>query len=142
MQITKYVLPVVVGAMAGIMLISGGETMVFSVYPLLPGTDRYDAESLAKAMKVLPASAFMFLIVNYIVCSFLAGILTTLVSKGTTLRPPIVVGIVLTLAGLYNIVKLPHPLWFSILNLFIYLPFVYFGYLVVRKKEPVFSNNE
>ena len=135
MGITKYVLPVVVGAMSGMILITLGEMWVETIYPLRAGTDKYDVDSLAKAIKDMPDKAFVLLLVNYIICSFLAGMITTLVAKRTSLRPAFVVGIVLTLAGLYNVIYLPHPLWFSVLNLLVYLPFVYLGYLSVRKKQ-------
>ncbi len=135
MQITKYVLPVVVGAMSGMILITLGEMAIHHMYPLPPGTDLYDADSLAKAMKQMPESALLFLLVNYVISSFLAGIIATLISGRVTLRPALVVGIVLTLAGLYNVIVLPHPMWFSMLNLLVYLPFVYLGYLAVRKKS-------
>ena len=135
MAITKYVLPVVVGAMSGMILITLGEMWIETIYPLRAGTDKYDVDSLAKGLKDMPDKAFVLLLVNYIVCSFLAGLIATLVANRTMLRPAIVVGIVLTLAGLYNVIYLPHPLWFSFANLLVYLPFAYLGYLIVRKKE-------
>jgi len=134
MQVTKYVLPVVVGAMSGMILITLGEMSIETLYPLPPGTDKYDVESLAKAIKLMPDNGFILLLVNYAVGSYLAGLIATLVAGRTMLRPAIVVGIVLTLAGLYNVINLPHPVWFAILNLVVYLPFTYMGYLTARKK--------
>jgi len=142
MGITKYVLPVVVGAMSGMILITLGEMWIETIYPLRAGTDKYDVDSLAKAIKEMPDKAFVLLLINYIVCSFLAGMISTLVGRRTSLRPALVVGIVLTLAGLYNVINLPHPLWFSVLNLLVYLPFVYLGYLIVRKKEVNSENKD
>lgn len=139
MQITKYILPVVAGTMAAMMLILLGETAIIKMY-LPPGANQNDPEAIANAVKHMPLSAFLFLLVNYIICSFIAGIISTLISKRIALMPALVVGIVLTLAGLYNVVSIPHPMWFSVFNLFIYLPFTYFGYLVIRKKEPLFSS--
>ncbi len=133
MGVTKYVLPVVVGAMSAMMLITLGEMWIETLYPLAPGTDKYDVDSLAKGMKAMPDKAFMLLLVNYIVCSFLAGIVSTLLSKRISAKPATVVGIVLTLAGLYNILYLPHPVWFSVVNLLVYLPFTYLGYLLLRR---------
>ena len=134
MRITQYVLPVVIGAMGGIMLITTGEMYIETMYPLAPGTDKYDVDSLAKGMKAMPDKAFILLLVNYIVCSFLAGLIATLVAKRITGRPAFVVGIVLTLAGIYNTLYLPHPAWFSVVNLMVYLPFAYLGYLLTRRK--------
>ncbi len=68
MQFTKYVLPVVVGAMSGMILITLGEMWIETLYPLAPGTDKYDVDSLAKGMKKMPDKAFVLLIVNYMVC--------------------------------------------------------------------------
>ena len=135
MQFTKYVLPVVVGAMSGMILITVGEIGLHMLYPLPAGTDLYDVDSVAKYIGHLPATAFVFELLIYIVSSFLAGLLSSLLSKRESARPPVVVGIVLTLAGLYNVINLPQPLWFSVLNLIVYLPFAYLGFLVVRKKS-------
>jgi len=135
MEITKYVLPVVVGAMSGMILITFGEIGIHQLYPLPAGTDLYDPESLAKAMKLMTNTEFELLMANYIIASFLAGVITTLVAKRTMARPTIIVGIVLTLAGLYNVIALPHPMWFTVSNLFVYLPLAYLGYLAVRKKQ-------
>ena len=134
MQITKYVLPVVVGAMCGMILVILGRDWIFTLYPLLPGTDKYDADSLAKSIKLLPDNAFMLLLLNSVVSSFLAGIISSLVSLRTTMRPPLVVGFVLMLAGLYDVLNLPEPTWFIVANLLVYMPAAYLGYLVVRKK--------
>ncbi|MCW3123656.1 MAG: hypothetical protein JWQ38_3148 [Flavipsychrobacter sp.] len=134
MTVTKYVLPVVVGAMAAMMLITLGETYVGTLYPLRPGTDRYDAASLAAGMRDMPDKAFMLLLVNYMVCSFVGGIAGTLFIKRESARPSVVIGIVLTFAGLYNFLYLPHPSWFAV-NLLVYIPFSYLGYLLLRRKE-------
>lgn len=139
MEITRYVLPVVVGAMSGMILIILGENALHNLYPLLPGTDKYDPASLAMALKLMPVRFFQLLLANYIISSFLAGVISTLVARRNTMRPAIVVGIVLTLAGIYNVIYLPQPLWFSVINLVVYLPFTFAGYLAVRKKtlQPV-----
>jgi len=135
MPISKYVLPVVAGIMAGAMLINQGENLVIRFYPLPTGINQHDKDAIANALKQMPLSAFLFLLVNYAICSMVAGIITTLLAKRTTLTPALIVGIALTLGGLFNVISIKHPMWFSILNLFIYLPFVYFGYLSVRIKE-------
>ena len=141
MQITKYILPVVAGTMAAMMLILVGETAIIKMYLPL-NISPNDTEAVSNAVKYMPLSALLFLLVNYVICSLIAGVVSTLIAKRITKRPAVVVGIVLTLGGLYNVISIPHPMWFTVLNLFIYLPFTYLGYLVTRKKEPLFSNND
>ncbi len=140
MQVTKYILPVVVGTMAAMMLIKLGETAIIKMY-LPPGINQNDLAAISEVVKQLPLSAFLFLLINYIVCSFLGGIISTLISKRETMLPMLVVGIALTLGGLYNVMSIKHPMWFAVISLFSYLPFSYFGYWAVRKKEPVFTGN-
>jgi len=141
MQITKYVLPVVVGAMCGMILIILGRNLVFTIYPLLPGTDKYDADSLGRSIKLLPDKGFIMLLVNSAVCSFLAGIIATLVSKRETMRPPLVVGFVLMLAAVYDFINLGEPTWFAVINVLIYMPLAYLGYVTLRKKIVVNDQN-
>jgi len=134
MEIARYVLPVVVGSMAGMMLIIFGENFIHQMFVPL-GLNLSDPDTLAKGLKLMPARFFVMLLANYAIDSFIAGIIATLISKRTTMRPAIVVGIVLTLAGLYNDIYLPHPTWFTVTNLLTYLPMAFLGYLVVRKKD-------
>jgi hypothetical protein len=140
MTITKYVLPVVVGAMSGMILIVLGEKGIYIKYPPPADTDFYDADSLAKYIRLLPVNAFVLLLINYTVCSFIAGVISTLVAKRTSLIPALVVGIALTLSGLYYIFTMPQPVWYSVASLFTFIPFTLLGYLLIRKKEPVIGN--
>jgi hypothetical protein len=135
MNFTRYVLPVVVGAMAGMILITLGEMWI--TMQAVGNIDTHDPNAMAIAVKNMPAKVFVYLLVNYAVCSFGAGLVATLVGGRILLRPALVVGVVLTLAGLYNSMHLTHPAWFSGMNLAAYLPFSYLGYLVIRKRAPV-----
>jgi hypothetical protein len=118
MQITKYILPVVAGAMAGMILITVSQTKIV----------------LAYGNEAMPDTAYMALIGVYMVCSFCAGVIATAIAQRETAIPGVVVGIVLTLAGIYNMMHISHPGWFIAGNVVAYLPFTYLGYLLIRKK--------
>ena len=136
MKIFDNVPAVVVGAMTGLILIVLLYKGIHSdaLYPLPAGTDRYNADSLSKGVSALPANAFILALLAYIVSSFIAGVVTTIISKRTKRNPSIVVGVILTIMGIYYIVNLHQPAWFSIASLFTYLPFTYLGYIISRKK--------
>jgi hypothetical protein len=133
MDISKHILPVVAGAVAGMVLIGLGEGIIHHAFPLPPGTDVHDHDSLEQAMSFLPASVFIWLLINYFIASLLAGLTATILGKRITMQPAIIVGIVLLLSGLFNLLYLPHPLWFVVLNLILYVPAAYLGYLLVKK---------
>jgi hypothetical protein len=135
MDITRYVLPVVVGAMAGMILITAGEAIVQHLYPPSPGTDLHDVESLARYILALPEGAYSCKLADYVTGSFLAGLTSTLVSARKTIKPAFIVAIILTLAGLYYIINMPYPRWFAIASAITYFPATLLGYFVVRKKS-------
>lgn len=118
MQISKYILPVVVGAMSGMMLITISQTKIVVAY----------------GNEVMPDTAYWVLVGVYAVCSFCAGLIATAIAQRDTAIPAVVVGTVLTLAGIYNMLHLTHPGWFVAGNIVAYLPFAYLGYLLIRKK--------
>jgi hypothetical protein len=142
MAITKNILPVVVGTIASLILIRAGEWGIHFLYPLPPGTDLHNMGSLGNAIRQMPAGAFIALLANYAFAAFAGGVVASLVSNRVHKVPAIVVGIVLTVAGLMNAVMLPNPVWFKIANLFIYLPLAYMGYLLVRKELTDADNPE
>ena len=65
--------------------------------------------------------------------TFIAGISTTLVSKN--IIPIYIIGVFFTLAGIYNLYMLPHPLWFNIgLELQIYFPAAIYSHKLISKR--------
>ena len=136
MKIFNNVPAVVVGSMTGLILIVLLYKGIHSnaLYPLPVGTDQYNDESLSKGVSTLPTNAFILALLAYVVSSFIAGIVATIISKRTTRNPSLVVGVILTIMGVYYIVNMHQPAWFSIASLFAYLPFTYLGYIVSRKK--------
>ena len=126
----KLVLPVVVGAMAGMAMIQLAERLLQLKYPLPPGL------SLRDAVAAMPVSAFAFLLLGYSVASLCAGLVATMVSGRENIRPAIIVGIIITSGGVFNNISVPgQPQWFSIISLLAYLPFAMLGYLLVRKRD-------
>src|SRR4051812_5085228 len=122
MRFTKYILPVVVGAMAAMMLINLGEYFISRQYHVMDGIDVKNTSLVEAAIRDMPVTVFVLLLVNYSIASFLGGVIAALIAGRTVMRPSVIVGIVLTLAGLYNVLSLRHPLWFTIVNLFVYVP--------------------
>lgn len=127
-HLVKYTMPVVAGVISGSLLIGLMEELVHLMYPTDPGLSREEM------IKQMPMSALVLIIGVYIICSFGAGIVASLIAKKTTAVPAIIVGVVLTLGGMYNAIHLHHPLWFIIINLFIYIPLAWLGYYSVRKR--------
>ena len=137
MKNTKVIFGTLVGAMAGIALVALGEYLIGKMFHLPEGTNMDDKKAMAAAIASMPATAFILLLVNYGIASAIAGAVGTLVSGKTSKLPALIAGGILTAAGLMNILSIPQPIWFDVINLAEYIPCAYAGYLVLRRKEVV-----
>lgn len=136
MSIRKYILPVVAGVMAGMMLQAFAEKGIHSVYPPPPGLDFRDKVAIASYMAQVPASAMMLQLLNYLVCSLIAGAVATLISGRVISRPALAVGIVITLASIANVFMLPgQPVWFVVISLLMHIPAALVGYALARSRS-------
>lgn len=115
-----------------IMLVQMGNSMV-----VMPPSQEVmsDPARLRDFMTNLPMTAYVVVLIGYIIASFAGGFIVTKmarqVSTGVTL--PIVVGGFLTLAMIMNLVSLPgQPLWFAVLCLLSFIPLSLLGHRFAR----------
>lgn len=92
-------------------------------------------ELLKQFMANLPTSAYLPVYLGYVLGSFIGGMITMKLSKNQNSLMVILLGCILTLAGAFNFfIFLPgQPLWFVILSLLSYLPFVWFGKKIISR---------
>lgn len=101
-----------------------------------PGNDVLnDPAKLREYMANGPAMAYVVVLIGYVLASFAGGFIVTKmsrqVSSGTTL--PLVVGGILTVAGILNYVMLPgQPVWFLVLSLLTFVPVTLIGHRFAR----------
>jgi hypothetical protein len=74
---------------------------------------------------VLPAGALLFIIAAYVVGSFVAGWAAGKITKSMTAA--LIAGGLLMIGGLVNVILIPHPLWFTIASIVVYLPCAWIG---------------
>lgn len=107
----RSIVVVLAGLVASILVVSGTDAIVSSLYPLPPGTDMTDREALGQAAAALPVSAFVILLVGWSLAS-LAGAFVAARWAG---RAPVthgwVVALILLAATVANLVAIPHPIW-------------------------------
>ena len=101
-----------------------------------PGNDVLnDPAKLREYMANGPAMAYVVVLIGYVLASFAGGFIVTKmsrqVSSGTTL--PLIVGAILTAAGIMNFVMLPgQPVWFLVLSLLTFIPVTLIGHRFAR----------
>ncbi len=135
MRIWKNILAVIVGIITALILISAGEYIMQYMFPLPAGTNTKDSKALVAAFAHMPASAFIFLLINYMIASFMGGLVATLTSGRTKAIPALIIGVFLTVAGIAYNLQVPNPTWFAIISLLVYIPMAYGGFTTVRKPD-------
>lgn len=122
----KYLLfagAVVGGALVGA-LING--FLVYLGPKLIPppsGFDLTTLEGLRQAMPHMAPRHFIFPFLAHALGTFLGAAVSSLMVRGQSLWPAMIVGLLFLLGGIVNVVTLPAPAWFSAADLLLaYIP--------------------
>jgi hypothetical protein len=131
----KNIIGIVLGlavAMTSFMLF---ETIAHFAYPMNKNVDVDNAESMQSYMKTVPIGSLSLVLTGWIVGSFLAGYFAKVVSKNNTKRNPIILGIILESATIFNFILLPHPTWFIVVSLLVLIPAVFVGHYFAKSEN-------
>lgn len=104
----------IAGVLVAGLIVSLVEMLGHTVYPVPPELDMSDLDTLREYIAGLPAGAFVFVAAGWFLGT-LGGVLTA--CRIGTAKPMIFTMVVtgfMLLATAYNLVVIPHPLWFSI----------------------------
>lgn len=112
----KVLIAVLAGMVTGYALIFGIEALGHSVYPPPADFDYTNAESMKRMMAEAPIGALLFVALAHFLAGFFGNMVALLVAKRRRLPAFIYSGLLLT--GTVSLLfMLPHPLWFSVLDL-------------------------
>ncbi|MCI0340457.1 MAG: hypothetical protein L0216_04800 [Planctomycetales bacterium] len=117
------------GTVAAMLLITLVQQVSHRVYPMPPGVTPQKKEEFAAWVKTLPLGALLFVLASYILGSFGGGLVAALV--GAALWPALVVGGLLMAMGIMILFEIPHPPWFAVVTLLVYVPLAWLGGWIV-----------
>ena len=90
-------------------------------------------EVVREVLAGAPAGALLVVILGWVLGSLAGGGVTAWISQRAPIVHGLVLGGLLTLAGIANNLMLPPPLWFWIATFVIFLPAVYVGARLARR---------
>jgi hypothetical protein len=133
--IVKNILAVIAGVFGGgainmgIIMISG------SLIPAPDGAVITTMEGLKASMHLMEPKHFLMPFLAHALGTFAGAAIASLIAANNKMRFAIGVGIWFMLGGIINIMMLPSPLWFTIVDLGLaYIPMAYIaGRIVIRK---------
>jgi CHASE2 domain-containing sensor protein len=104
------------------------------IFPFPKWMDTSNLAEVQAFVETLPSTAYIMVLLWWVTGSFLAGLITTKLSKEKTFRLSLIVGIVLTLLWILNNIMIAHDWWFNFVGLPMFLVFTYIGHRFGKKK--------
>jgi hypothetical protein len=124
----RSIISVVVGLMSAIAIFVIAEAINNVLHPIPPTLDFKDSHAVKVFYDNQPLSLWLLVLAGWIIGSALCGFLIKFISKNNSKKLPIVAGSILTLSAIANFFSLPHPAWFIIVGLLIFIPSTLMGH--------------
>ena len=135
-SIVRSVLGVIAGLVAAMVLIVGTEAVWAVVYPPVPGVDLHDMEACKAHIAQLPADAFVIAAVGWGLAVLAGSWVATRLGAGRHPAHGYVVGLILSAAAVANMLMLPYPALFWVLNVVSFPACTYLGIPWGRGRSP------
>ena len=132
------VVAVVVGMIVAFIFMIAIESYSHSIYPTPEGLnpmDPADKEKFQAFLDTAPLGMFGIVLLGHIVASFFGGFIASLINKRRSRRAALVVGMLLTMAGIVNLSAFVYPTWFGIMDLPCYIIFAWLGSKLIKKEK-------
>ena len=134
--IIKNILAIIAGVVIGsavnmaIIMISG------SIIPPPEGVDNTTVEGLKAGMHLFQPKHFLFPFLAHALGTFVGALIAAVIAASRKMLFALVIGGIFLAGGIANILMLPSPIWFTILDLIgAYIPMGYFaGRLIVKNQ--------
>ena len=133
--ILKNIIAVIAGFLCG-SLVNGGIIMISgSVIPPPEGADVTTMEGLKASMHLFEPKHFLMPFLAHALGTLVGAFLAAKLAANHQLKFALVIGILFLAGGITNVILLPSPLWFSVLDLVAaYLPMAYLAGKTAIKK--------
>lgn len=141
--ILKNILAIIVGALIGSAVNMGMIMLSGSIIPPPEGTDNTTMEGLIASMHLFEPKHFIFPFLAHALGTFAGAFLTAMIAASHQLKLALVIGVLFLTGGIYMVVALPSPVWFSVLDLGgAYIPMAYFGWRLALATKNIMRQNE
>lgn len=128
-----------IGVFAGIaiavMIFMGFERILDALYPAPKVVDISDYVAKTNYEINLPNSALLLNILGWIIGSFICGLVIKIIDHSNSKTPAYIAGLFLMSAGIVAIFAYPHPIWYYILSMIVFIPFSILGHSIYIRKN-------
>ncbi len=133
--IIKNILAVVVGAIVGSAVNMGIIMISGSIIPPPNGADVTTMEGLKESIHLFQPRHFIFPFLAHALGTFVGAVFTTIIAANRKMMFALIIGGFFLAGGIANILMLPSPTWFIIVDLIgAYIPISFLAGKLVQKK--------
>lgn len=134
--VLRNIIAVLVGLVVGSLVNMGIIMISGSVIPPPEGADVTTSEGLKAAMHLFQPKHFIMPFLAHALGTFVGALLAALIAANRKLLFAMVIGIFFLAGGVANVLMLPSPIWFTVIDLAgAYLPMAYFAAKLVPVKH-------
>ena len=108
---------IVLGVVIAVALVFAIELVVGRIVPAPPDFDMRDPDAVRARVAGLPMWVILLVLVGWLVGTALGSWAAVRIARTTRLWPGLVVGAIVFLSTVYNIMTIPHPIWFVAISL-------------------------
>lgn len=126
-NLMKNSLAVLAGVVLGGMVVAATEWGGSQLFPMPAGIDPMDPESLRADLDRMGPEHFIPVLVAHLLGALVGGLTAARIAGSRHLSIALIVGGIFLVFGVINLASIPHPLWFSIVDVLVYLPAAYLG---------------
>jgi hypothetical protein len=125
--ILRSILAVLAGIIVGFVVVAALEFLDTTLFPLPAGLDLHDTAAMKQAMAHAPLAALILVLVGWGISALLGSWVAARIARAPKVLHGMIVGIFLLGAAITDMLEFPHPVWFWICGLLIFLPASYIG---------------
>lgn len=117
----------IIGLVCGGLVVAILESVSSSIHPISENLNPNNIDDLKDFIASLPKTAFAIVLLAHCLGSLAAGLSIILFVKEHWTVGALILGAIFTIAGVANLILIPHPVWFAVLDTLVYIPAAYAG---------------
>ncbi len=126
--ILKNILAIIAGLVIGSLVNGALISVSGKIIPPPNGADVTTMEGLKASLHLFEPKHFVFPFLAHALGTLVGAFVTAMIAANNKMKFAIAIGVLFFIAGLINVVMLPAPMWFNVVDLVLaYLPMAYFG---------------
>lgn len=131
----RNIFSVIAGLFVAILTFLIFESITSKMYPGPANLNFKDTEAAKLYFSSQPVLFWFLILLGWILGSILCGIVIKRLTPMDSKKLAVIAGFLLTVSAIVNFFTYPHPTWFMILSIFIFVPCVLFGYQFYKSKK-------